>query len=154
MFKASFPRHARLGNVARRQLSTFSSFRPLRIQSLEQNQLSAARLTLRPSHLSALVPRFYSSEAVAEQRNDDVKSGSEHVTKFADMSRLGVHERLVSAITEGMGYEDMTDVQSSTINAALRGTDLYVYDITIKSGSMLTTTDTASLKPRLVPERL
>lgn len=126
MFKASFPRHARLGNVARRQLSTFSSLRPIRIQSLEQQKLSTTRVSFRPAVVQALTSRFYSSEAVAE-RNDEATSsanGSQRVTKFADLSLLGVHEKLVSAITEGMGYEDMTEVQSLTINPALRGTDL------------------------------
>lgn len=126
MFKASFPRHTRLGNVARRQLSTFSSLRPIRTQSLEQQQLSTARASIRPTVLRALTPRFYSSEAVAERTNDAAAQadGSQHVTKFADLSLLGVHEKLVSAITEGMRYENMTEVQSDTINAALRGTDL------------------------------
>ncbi|KAK9774781.1 putative P-loop containing nucleoside triphosphate hydrolase protein [Seiridium cardinale] len=131
MFKASFPRHARLGNVARRQLSTLTTLRPIRIQSLEQQQqqLSAVRASINPARLQTLLPRFYSSEATAQQTRDnasdaDADAGPQLVTKFPHLSNLGVHEKLVSAITEGMKYEDMTDVQSLTINQALRGTDL------------------------------
>lgn len=159
MFKASFPRHARLGSVARRQLSTLSPLRSIRIQSLEQQQLSTARVSVRPSLLRTLVPRFYSSEAAAEQRNDSAPAaavvGSQHITRFADLSQLGVHERLLSAITKGMKYEDMTEVQSLTINAALRGTDLYVHleIIHLENGANCDS-PTELRKPRLVPERL
>jgi ATP-dependent RNA helicase MSS116, mitochondrial len=126
MFKTSIPRQARLGYVARRQASTFLSLRPLRIQSLEQQQqLSTTHVSIRPAVLRTVVPRFYTSEAAAQKQSDTPEVGSERITQFKDLARLGVHERLVSAITEGMKYQDMTEVQSLTINSALRGTDLY-----------------------------
>jgi ATP-dependent RNA helicase MSS116, mitochondrial len=127
MLKTSLPRHARLGNVVCRQLSTFSSIRPLRLQSLQSSaaqQLSIARSPLRSTCLQSIATRLYSSEAVAEKQQDDSSVGSQRITKFADLPQLGVHPSLVSAITEGMRYEDMTDVQSLTINSALRGVDL------------------------------
>jgi ATP-dependent RNA helicase MSS116 len=37
---------------------------------------------------------------------------------------LGVHPKLVENITNGMGYEKMTSVQSMTINPAISGVDL------------------------------
>ncbi|KAF7521272.1 hypothetical protein G7054_g12493 [Neopestalotiopsis clavispora] len=110
MFKTSLPRHARLGNVS--------------LQSSAAQQLSIARSPLRSACLQSIATRLYSSEAVAEKQQDDSSVGSQRITKFADLPQLGVHPSLVSAITEGMRYEDMTDVQSLTINSALRGVDL------------------------------
>lgn len=128
MFKASLSRHARLGRVASRQLSTFSSVRPLRLQSLQssEQQLSAARSPLQTACLRSIAARLYSSEAAAQSPRDAASDnvGSQRITKFADLPQLGVHPALVRAITEGMRYEDMTEVQSLTINPALRGTDL------------------------------
>ncbi|KAI0132538.1 DEAD/DEAH box helicase [Xylariales sp. AK1849] len=130
MFQASIQRHARLGGAARRQISTFSSLRAIRIQTLQQQQSTKTRVSLATSQstpLRQLGSRFYSAEFAA-QRSDDVGAHDQHqsglITKFADLSTLDVHPKLVSSITENMKYEDMTEVQSMTINAALRGTDL------------------------------
>ncbi|KAK3943880.1 P-loop containing nucleoside triphosphate hydrolase protein [Diplogelasinospora grovesii] len=65
--------------------------------------------------------RFYSSEAAAPAPTEETQ---ELVTKFADLRSLGVHQRLVSAITQGMKYENMTPVQSMTINSGLSGKDI------------------------------
>jgi ATP-dependent RNA helicase MSS116 len=46
------------------------------------------------------------------------------VSKFADLTQLNVHPSIVDAITKDFGYEDMTDVQRLTINAALAGKDM------------------------------
>ena len=61
--------------------------------------------------------RFYSSESAASAITGSARSGV--VTRFEDLPSLGVHERLVNSITRGM-----TEVQSSTINAALAGRDV------------------------------
>lgn len=47
------------------------------------------------------------------------------VTRFENLSSLGVHENVVRSITEGMGYETMSQVQSMTIQPALSGKDMY-----------------------------
>ncbi|KAK8080513.1 DEAD/DEAH box helicase [Apiospora hydei] len=128
MFKASLQRHARLGHaVARRQISALSSTRGLRFQTLAQHtgRLSQSIGTQSIS-LRCLSQRLYSQSAAAAQTYDDAGPASTPrlITKFADLDKLGVHPRLVEAITHGMKYEDMTDVQSKTINAALNGVDL------------------------------
>lgn len=47
------------------------------------------------------------------------------LTKFQDLQDQGViHRNVVRNMTEGMGLETMTEVQSKTINAALKGTDI------------------------------
>lgn len=71
--------------------------------------------------VSALA-RYYSSESAAQQTSAGSDSGL--TTRFADLPQLGVHEGLVRAIVQGMGYENMSEVQSKTINAALAGKDV------------------------------
>ncbi|KAK7927203.1 hypothetical protein PG985_004201 [Apiospora marii] len=128
MFKASLQRHARLGHaVARRQFSALSSTRGIRFQTLEQHTGRLSQpIGAQSTSLRCLSQRLYSQSAAAPRTYDDAGSAStpELITKFGDLSKLGVHPRLVEAITMGMKYETMTDVQSKTINAALNGVDL------------------------------
>lgn len=66
--------------------------------------------------------RFYSGESAAAEPSNRGAPGL--ITRFGDLTQLGVHDRLVRSITEGMNYETMTDVQSMTINPALAGKDV------------------------------
>ncbi|KAI0967048.1 DEAD-domain-containing protein [Xylaria arbuscula] len=128
MFKASIQRHVRLGNVAR-QFSTASLMRAPR----SENNI-AAILHQTPSHpaLRRLAPgyalsRLYSVESAAAQANrqdEFAPVASAPVSRFSELSRLGVNEGLVQALTKGMGYDAMTEVQSMTINSALKGVDM------------------------------
>jgi ATP-dependent RNA helicase MSS116 len=86
--------------------------------ALSRPAQSAASVYRPPSSLL----RFYSSESAAPETSSNAPSGP--ITRFADLPQLGVNERLVYSITKGMGYENMTDVQSMTINAALAGKDV------------------------------
>ncbi|KAK1831368.1 P-loop containing nucleoside triphosphate hydrolase protein [Podospora conica] len=114
--------------------------RPARVYRVALQAATRVRIAPRtfPSALSALssVPkalgtpsinslsslaRYYSSEAAASSIEDQSPG---LVTKFAGLADLGVNPKIVSSITQGMGYEDMTPVQSRTIVAALNGTDL------------------------------
>lgn len=86
-----------------------------------------AAIAIRPiSSLKTIVPatRKYSTEASAEAVSNTDAVETEEVTKFRDLSQLGVHNNLLSAIVDGMGYESMTPVQAKTINPALKGTDM------------------------------
>ena len=67
--------------------------------------------------------RFYSAEAAV---SDDLPSSTELITRFADLTKIGVHDKLVASLTQGMKYETMTDVQSQTIAYGLQGKDMYV----------------------------
>ncbi|CAJ2513609.1 Uu.00g017280.m01.CDS01 [Anthostomella pinea] len=126
MFKASIQRQARLGNVARRQFSALS-LQPVRSQSLVAAcQRSSSRATLRLLPIRQLSTRFYSSESAAEAHEDvdGASSDSGPITRFADLAKLGVNPNLVRALTDGMKYENMTEVQSLTIAPAIKGVDL------------------------------
>jgi ATP-dependent RNA helicase MSS116, mitochondrial len=126
MFKAVVQRNARLGSAARFQVARLATPRAVRLPTLEQQRLVGARLSsitsqLNPARQFAI--RFY-SEAAAQQAPVEEDGPSSPVTRFADLTQLGVNSSLVDAITKGMGYESMTEVQSMTINPAMRGIDL------------------------------
>lgn len=119
MMKSSLLRQAAVCRVA---LAARPAQVALRASSAALALSRASRTTsslYRP--VSSLV-RFYSSESAAPERSGHAASGL--VTRFTDLGSLGVHERLVEAITRGMGYESMTDVQTLTINSALAGKDM------------------------------
>jgi len=60
--------------------------------------------------------------AIAATESEDVQPP---LTKFQDLSDQGVlHRNIVRNMTEGMGLETMTEVQSKTINSAIKGTDI------------------------------
>lgn len=47
------------------------------------------------------------------------------VTKFHELETRGlVHKNVIRTITQDMGFEAMTEVQSRTINQALKGSDM------------------------------
>jgi ATP-dependent RNA helicase MSS116 len=60
--------------------------------------------------------------AIAATESEDVQP---LLTKFQDLENQGViHRNIVRNMTEGMGLETMTEVQSKTINSAIKGTDI------------------------------
>ncbi|GAP82466.2 putative dead box RNA helicase protein [Rosellinia necatrix] len=128
MFKASIQRQVRLGYVAR-QLCTLSSRRNIRTEHLAV--LHQAPASSQPA-LRHLIPqqalsRLYSTESAAAQVNgedDSAQHSSGPITRFSELSRLGVNNALIDALTRGMGYDSMTEVQTMSINAALEGTDM------------------------------
>ncbi|KAI0171881.1 DEAD-domain-containing protein [Hypoxylon sp. FL1284] len=125
MFRSSLQRHVRVGNQAR-QLSAFAS-RQLRSQPLIASHQAWPQPGVRLQSLRQVALRFYSEGSAAASPQIETRESSsppETVTKFADLTRLGVNQAIVQAITDDMGYETMTEVQSKTINPALKGTDL------------------------------
>jgi len=124
MFRPAVQRHARLGSVAYRQLASFSLQHATAQRSIAStlHKIQPQPAVLRPSVLRLVPRRFYSAESAAVQ--EEPHNSNERITKFADLDRLGVDQRLISALVQGMRYTDMTDVQSLTINPALQGLDL------------------------------
>ncbi|KAI0457631.1 DEAD-domain-containing protein [Xylaria acuta] len=126
MFKASMQRQVRLGNVAR-QFSTVSLTR-----NAGSKHLPVLRRTASQPALWRLAPRhalfrLYSIESAAAQANREgefAAVASAPVSRFGELSKLGVNERLVEALTKGMGYDAMTEVQAMAINPALKGSDM------------------------------
>jgi ATP-dependent RNA helicase MSS116, mitochondrial len=128
MFQASLKRQALLGAVARRQFSLSATSRSSALirQAVSSSSSTSNRLvtTPRASLVRQFSPRFYSSEAAESTSSPALRESSELITKFEDLTRLGVDPVLVEALTVGMKYSDMTEVQSMTINSALKGVDL------------------------------
>ena len=51
--------------------------------------------------------------------------GDAPITRFDQLEKQGlVNRNIVRAITQDMGLETMTEVQTRTINQALKGTDM------------------------------
>ncbi|KAI1377803.1 DEAD-domain-containing protein [Hypoxylon crocopeplum] len=126
MFKSSMQRHVRVGNLARRQLSTFVA-RQIRSRPLIASYQRWPHVELHLAPLSQVTSRLYSQESAAAHSHaetEDSPASLYEITRFEDLRKLGVNERIVRSITEDMGYEKMTDVQSLTINPALKGVDL------------------------------
>ncbi|GAW20164.1 hypothetical protein ANO14919_096610 [Xylariales sp. No.14919] len=126
MFKASIQRQVRLGNVAR-QFSTVSLMRNSRSE-----HLAILRQTPSQPALRRLAPRYafshlYSTQSASAQANREgefAPVASAPVTRFSELSQLGVNSRLIQALTRGMGYDAMTEVQAMAINPALKGSDM------------------------------
>jgi ATP-dependent RNA helicase MSS116 len=66
--------------------------------------------------------------AAAEQAAGENLDGSSpplEVTEFAELAKNRmVHHNVVHGITKGMGHTTMTQVQTMTINQALKGDDM------------------------------
>lgn len=78
-----------------------------------------------------LAVRSYSVEANEEEYDESGEATEsmpaatpDELVRFEELSDAGVHPNLISAITQGMGYDTMTQVQAKTINSALKGTDM------------------------------
>ena len=119
MMKTSLLRQAAATRVALAVRPAQAAFRASSAALALSRTPRAAAAVYRPA--SSLL-RFYSSESAAPQTDAGAPSGL--ITRFADLDQLGVHSHIVRSLTQGLGYETMTDVQSMTINAALAGKDV------------------------------
>ncbi|EXF82565.1 DEAD/DEAH box helicase [Colletotrichum fioriniae PJ7] len=121
MFRQSLRRCARISG-ATLAAPALRTTRPAALQTIAKSPASALRV---PLSINAF--RLYSSEAASAAAApvvEDEGNASGLTTKFADLTKLGVHPTLVDTITHRMRYENMTDVQSKTIEPALKGMDL------------------------------
>ncbi|KAK2063532.1 DEAD/DEAH box helicase [Colletotrichum caudatum] len=121
MFRQSLRRCARISGASFATPSLRAT-RPVALKSIAQSSQSTLRT---PVSINAF--RRYSSEAgaaVAAEPAAGAQEPSGLTTKFADLPKLGVHKSLVDTITKGMKYETMSEVQSKTIEPALKGMDL------------------------------
>ncbi|KAJ4412426.1 hypothetical protein N0V82_008821 [Gnomoniopsis sp. IMI 355080] len=119
MFKRQLLRQAHATRALRVAPSSLSSF--------GCGAASRPSITYRPALLANsicrnIISRGYSS-ASAEATGDNEKT-SGLITRFNDLSTVGVHENLLRSIVDDMKYEVMTDVQAMSINPALSGKDI------------------------------
>lgn len=115
-----------------RQARACRSVRPSPTSLLALGSGAAPRpsTTYKPAVLAVsigrqIIARSYSSASAAAESQNETRSDGQ-ITRFADLTSLGVHENLIRSIVEGMKYEVMTDVQAMSINPALKGKDMYV----------------------------
>lgn len=122
MFKRQLLRQARACRAVRASPSSLST--------LGCGAAPKPSVTYRPAVLASsisrqIIARNYSSASAAQESQEDARSDG-LITRFADLKSIGVHDNLLRAITDDMKYEEMTDVQSMSINPALKGKDMYV----------------------------
>ncbi|EFW99056.1 dead box RNA helicase [Grosmannia clavigera kw1407] len=132
MFRTAVLRAARLSRVATVSKAGVIGLRPvIRASGASRTSLMGTASPVL-SQLTAQ-DRFYSSYASgATQTEESAETAQESepekasglITRFADLESLGVHTNLVRSLTETLGYETMTPVQSATITPALSGKDI------------------------------
>lgn len=105
-------------------------FRVVTISSLLR-QYSVSPLIRQRAQLAEVIENEIADEVTAQrppsdvQINEAVRHGP--VTKFRELGeRKMVCPTVVRTLTEDMGLETMTQVQSLTINETLKGSDVYV----------------------------
>lgn len=129
MFKAAIFRQARLCPASGPPRAILTSLKPA---FRTTRTLQTGRwVRVMPPIPRLLAGRGYSSAAapnatVEQSSTREPGSTEDLVTRFADLPSLGVHEHLVRSLTDTLGYETMTEVQSKTISPALAGKDLFV----------------------------
>lgn len=123
MFRQGLRRCAGLAGTASASLSRGRALVPVARQSLASLARPNVPLRAFVGFTRAYSNEVNAAEAPAEEA-DPVAATPKEASRFADLEQLGVHNNLLKAIVDGMGYEDMTPVQSKTINPALKGTDM------------------------------
>lgn len=126
MLKTTISRQSRLCFAAARnvQLVTRVATRPVAQSLLAPSTRILSKNAI--SVLSRIQPRLYSTEAAEATATQEPapERAQRQVAQFGDLTELNVHDSIVHAITKDFGYQDMTDVQRLTINAALAGKDM------------------------------
>ncbi|KAL8298513.1 hypothetical protein RB597_006697 [Gaeumannomyces tritici] len=125
MFMTSLARQVRLARLSASLPGSAVSVAAAGAKQIQPTFAASALLrpTRLPSSLLSRAWRAYSS--AAEARNEEPGSSAPgQITQFADLSKVGVHENLVKAIVQDMGYQNMTEVQSVTLGPALEGKDM------------------------------
>lgn len=120
MFKRQLLRQARACRAVRAS--------PSSLLTLASGAAPKPTTTYRPALLTAafsrqIIARSYSSASAAAESQEE-SSPDGRITRFADLSSLGVHDNILRSIVDDMKYENMTDVQSMSINPALKGKDM------------------------------
>lgn len=100
--------------------------RSLRLNRIAHKDATIARVDIRGLRQSALVRQY--APAAQDMSAEPMESGQGTgpvITKFQELSDRGlVHANVINTLTQSMGLETMTDVQTRTINEATKGTDI------------------------------
>ncbi|POS81249.1 cytochrome-19 [Diaporthe helianthi] len=101
---------------------------PSSISGLIFNASPKPSASYRPAVLSTsisrqIISRNYSSAAAATESQDGGNQAG-LVTRFADLTTLGVHPNIIKSLVDDMRYETMTDVQAMSITPAMQGKDI------------------------------
>ncbi|EPE03275.1 atp-dependent rna helicase [Ophiostoma piceae UAMH 11346] len=123
MFRTTMMRAARLPRVAAVSSSVVAGARVAVMRSAGMTQTKLVGRTVPAVSAVARFSRSYSSEATAAA-STEATEGPRVITKFSELGEIGVHENIIHGLTQGMGYEKMTPVQSKAMSPALTGKDI------------------------------
>lgn len=153
MFRRHLLRQARACRVVR---ASPSSLLTVRTGAAPRPSIAPRPATLAASISRVISARAYSSASAAAETQDGQNQDG-RITRFADLEALDVHQSLIRAIVDDMGYETMTDVQSMSITPALKGKDMYVAQLGLATVPVTAPTDfdfpTALRRPEPVRAR-
>ena len=83
--------------------------------------VGSSQASIRSLHQTTLAQQ----QAAAQENPEQSASDNAIITRFDDLENRGiVHQNVVRTLTGSMGLETMTEVQTKTINEALKGTDI------------------------------
>lgn len=130
----------RRASVAARALPSFTrpsaiSRVPSRFVSLQSECKWTATSSINTRSFHASVSRDAAAAALkndkaAFKQPETLTPEDQPVSTFRDLADMGlVSNRVIDVITEEMKFNDMTDVQRLTINACLKGRDVYVLNV-------------------------
>lgn len=106
-----------------------AAYAPRTLQSTISRTSIVSR-TAAPRLNTIAIASFHQSakwQNVAAEATQETQEKAAPITRFADLATSGlVHPNIINTITKKMKLENMTDVQTRTINEALSGVDVYV----------------------------
>ena len=101
---------------------TFAHDSTTLIRTVQTGRLALSPTSIR--HLSTQTP-LSQREATAEAPDALDVSSDGLISRFSELQSSGlVNESVIRTITEEMKFDNMTQVQTATINEALKGTDV------------------------------
>ena len=120
----------------RRAIQRCSASLPKSFGSLSSSRFAGVRLAVsgdapklavgsNQASIRSLHQTTLAQQQAATQERTEQNNGDPVITRFDDLEARGiVHRNVVRTITGPMGLETMTEVQTKTINEALKGTDI------------------------------
>ncbi|GAB7358691.1 hypothetical protein MBLNU230_g3920t1 [Neophaeotheca triangularis] len=86
---------------------------------------SAPRILVASRGLHQTRARLQDAAGAAQGEEAEARTVDAPITKFEELGSRGIiHPNIVNTLTKNMGMETMTEVQSATINQALKGNDI------------------------------
>lgn len=92
------------------------------------NAVRSSKTVVTPIRAPSLARAYHATQICRAAEAAEAAGEGEAITRFEDLEKYGmVNRNIIRTLTHDMGMETMTEVQTATINEALKGTDMYGY---------------------------